>query len=197
MVVLICSQLRPGENIAYEEQKGIFPMVLKPDAVVTKLCSATPTCMNRAGNLMPSVSMTDIVPTGTELWHSGVFLLAPRVVSKGLGSITKTALGKTAIQSNIYQYSDWTASGLTFGVTGAALEGRAVTLQDITQGFALHTGLTAGHKTGAKAVDAVNKVRADIKYRDTNVKAKNTNFEKQLKANIEEIKKINSELNVK
>src|SRR3989344_7210583 len=51
MVVLICSQLRPGENIAYEEQKGIFPMVLKPDAVVTNLCSATPTCMNRAGNL--------------------------------------------------------------------------------------------------------------------------------------------------
>src|SRR3989338_3417785 len=50
MVVLICSQFLPGENIAKEEQKGILPIAASPEATVTKFCSATPTCTNLSGN---------------------------------------------------------------------------------------------------------------------------------------------------
>ena len=51
IVVLICSQLRPGENVAYEAMKGIFPEMPNPAATAAIFCSATPSSKYRSGNL--------------------------------------------------------------------------------------------------------------------------------------------------
>src|SRR3990167_8811729 len=50
MVVLICSQFRPGEKVAYDEVNGTLPTAARPEATVTKFCSATPTSKYLSGN---------------------------------------------------------------------------------------------------------------------------------------------------
>ncbi len=50
MVVRICSQFRPGENIAYEVINGILPIAAIPLATLAIFCSAIPISKNRSGN---------------------------------------------------------------------------------------------------------------------------------------------------
>ena len=50
IVVRICSQLRPGENIAYDEKNGYFPIAAIPEATLAIFCSAIPISIKRSGN---------------------------------------------------------------------------------------------------------------------------------------------------
>ena len=55
MVVRTCSQLLPGENMAYPAIKGIFPIADIPEATDAIFCSAMPTCTNRSGNVSAKI----------------------------------------------------------------------------------------------------------------------------------------------
>src|SRR3989344_9101976 len=57
MVVRICSQLRPGLNIAYDVMNATLPIAGKPDATTARFCSATPISTNRSGNSFLNASM--------------------------------------------------------------------------------------------------------------------------------------------
>src|SRR3989344_5176079 len=57
MVVLIVSQFLPGENVAYDEIKGVLPLIPRPAAIAAIFCSATPTSKKRSGNFFANSSL--------------------------------------------------------------------------------------------------------------------------------------------
>src|SRR3989344_4746500 len=57
MFVRICSQFLPGENIAYDETKGILPIAAMPDATDADDCSIIPISKNRFGNSFANASI--------------------------------------------------------------------------------------------------------------------------------------------